>query len=130
LCPDFCRNEVQNTSFEFICPFCFQPWYEDIKTKNEVCVNRSCAIYDTSLGIKDPRVSDELRDRVSKNHVVVTAALLQFDGSYIRQYLYAARRQMIKAMHDAREGINMPRFFALNELLLELNNLSKWRLDK
>ena len=120
---DFCRNEIEKTSFEFICPFCFSPWYEDIQpTKLEVCVNPNCSTYDRALGIKEPRASEELQKRKDSIHSEIILQLSKFDNSFISHYLYETRRSIIHDWHTRTKGFDIPEFFALNELLLELNS--------
>ncbi len=120
----FCRNEVEKTSFEFICPFCFDPWYEDIENGFETCVNENCLIFDKSLGIKKPALPKELKVEMETHHTEVIAKLLGFESSFLRRYLYDARRAIISDLHTRTRGIYIPKFFALNELLCELNSNS------
>ena len=123
--PNFCRNEVERTSFEFICPFCFSPWYQEIRsTKFEICVNPNCSIYDRALGLKEPRASEELDTRRNSIHSEIILRLSEFDNSFIRRYLYETRRSIIYAWRTRTKGFDIPGFFALSELLLELNHHS------
>ena len=44
--------------------FCFSPLYEDMLTKFDICANQNCVIFDKSLGLNEPRVSNELQKRI------------------------------------------------------------------
>src|SRR2546428_1369328 len=119
------KSELKWTDSDYLCLFCYDPLYYNIRTKKEVCANPSCLLYHTKPKIfrYDPnnldiqKFKDQYKDILPKFY--------QFSKEFLFKRLYDIRSIEFLNLF-LNKGLKLNNLLGIDYLLVLISNQTSW----
>jgi len=110
------EGELERTTSDFLCVVCKKPWYDDIQSKQEKCINPRCPIRDRTIHVLEVRSSPELLSHTAEVLRDFQREVSGWNRVSLVQLLYEERRNLILELWS-RGTVRFRQILMLDELL-------------